>query len=106
MLDKQQFLSSYSSFQRGHTFITLAFLAILAIQVVLFTTLSLWHFFEGSKTLLLIGIEIGVFMLVSKINEKRKGVFCSECSKVLMYKFGKEVVNTGNCPHCKKPIFK
>jgi len=105
-LDEQQFLSSYSSFQRGHTFLTLAFLAILAIQVILFSALSLWPFFESYKTLLLVGVEIGGYMLFSKIHERRKGVFCLECSKVLMYKFGKEVVNTGNCPHCKKPVIK
>ena len=105
MLHKQQFLSSYSAFQRFHTSITMIFLAVLVIQAILFSAFSLWQVFEGYKTLLLAGIEIGLYMLISKIHERSKGIFCPNCSKSLMYRYGREALNnSGCCPHCKEQV--
>jgi len=104
-MDKNKFLKDYSSFQSTHTCLTLFFLFVLAIQAILFFTTNISEYLLGYKVTVLLGSEIIIYLLVSKIHANKKGIFCPTCSKDLMYKFGLKVKENGSCPHCGENLF-
>jgi hypothetical protein len=100
------FQIKYSSFQKMHSLITIFFLALLVIQAVLYFVTPLAEVFPGYQTLLVLGVEILIYIIISKIHELSAPLKCPDCHKILAYKYGLAVLNNLQCPHCKSHIFK
>jgi hypothetical protein len=99
-----EFKARYAKFQKIHMRIIFVFVFILAVQVVLSFVYPLPKIFPGHQNLILLGIQILLFFIASKIHEKLDPLTCPKCKNSLAYKFGKEVINTNMCPHCFKNV--
>ncbi|MFH2046244.1 MAG: hypothetical protein ABIK92_13970 [Pseudomonadota bacterium] len=100
----ESFKEKYVSFQKRHTLITIVFLAILAFQAILFFVTSIGEIFQGYQTGIFIGTEIAVYLIITKFHEKISTLKCPKCNKILSYKYGLEVINSRQCPHCSTCI--
>jgi len=100
----ESFKEKYASYQKWYMLIVIFFLTIFGVQALLYIFTSIADLLPGYKTFLLIGIEIAIFLIVSKIHERTNPLKCPNCGKILAYKYGLEVINNSLCPHCKSCV--